>query len=98
MDLILTVYSLLVTLLPSGLISTNLIFYSQRVFVCFLWISEQKKNSFVISKIKWLVFTTEMESVYCRVRTRSLTKTDHFCPERVTRVIYLVLGKYDCST
>jgi len=38
------------------------------VFVCFVWISEQTA---IISlyNINWLVFITEMECVYCAVRT-----------------------------
>ena len=75
-DLKLTSYSLLVTLLPTGLTSIDLTFYPQFIFCC-VWISEKKKI-FVISKIKWLVVTSEMESVYCRVWTRSFTITDHF--------------------
>jgi hypothetical protein len=41
------------------------------VFTFFVWISEQTA---IISlyNINWLVFITEMESVYCAVRTGSL--------------------------
>jgi len=39
--------------------------------MCFVWISEQTA---IISlyNINWLVFITEMEYVYCAVRTGSL--------------------------
>jgi len=39
--------------------------------MCFVWISEQTA---IISKytINWLVFITEMGSVYCEVRAESL--------------------------
>jgi hypothetical protein len=38
--------------------------------MCFIWISEQTGIISVCS-INWLVFITEMESVYCAVRTES---------------------------
>jgi hypothetical protein len=41
------------------------------VFMCFVWISEQTAIIFLHS-IKWLVFITETECVYCAVRTGSL--------------------------
>jgi hypothetical protein len=49
----------------------NPTFCPHSVFVCFVWISEQTA---IISlhSIKWLVFTTETECVYCAVRTESL--------------------------
>jgi hypothetical protein len=40
--------------------------------MCFVWISEQTAIISLYS-INWLVFITEMESVYCAVRTESLT-------------------------
>jgi len=43
-------------------------------FVCFVWISEQTAN-FALQNIKRLVFITEVESVYCAVRTESLYNT-----------------------
>jgi len=43
-------------------------------FVCFVWISEQTAN-FALHIIKRLVFVTEVESVYCAVRTESLYNT-----------------------
>ena len=44
---------------------------------CFVWISEQTTN-FALRNIKRLVFITEVESVYCSVRTESLYNTDTF--------------------
>ena len=46
-------------------------------FVCFVWISEQTAN-FALHNIKRLVFKTEVESVYCAVRTESVYNTDMF--------------------
>ena len=51
-------------------------------FVCFVWIWEQSA-SFASHNIKRLVFVTEVESVYCAVRTESLYitqwRTQEFC-------------------
>ena len=44
------------------------------VFMCFVFIWEQTATCATYS-INWLVFITEMKSVYCAVRTGSLTKT-----------------------
>jgi hypothetical protein len=38
------------------------------VFMCFVWISEQTAVIFLYG-IDWLAFVTEMEYVYCAVRT-----------------------------
>jgi len=40
-------------------------------FVCFVWISEQTAI-FTLRNIKRLMFITEVESVYCAVRTGPL--------------------------
>jgi len=60
-------WSLYVT---SSLTFNNSTFCPHRVFMCFVWISEQTA---IISlhSINVLVFTTEAESVYCAVRTGS---------------------------
>ena len=43
-----------------------------QLYLCFVWISEQTA---IISlyNINWLIFITETESVYCAVRTESVT-------------------------
>jgi hypothetical protein len=41
----------------------------------FVWISEQTAT-YVLYKIKVLILITEVEGVYCAVRTESLYKTD----------------------
>ena len=46
-------------------------FCPHSVFMCFVWISEQTAIISLYS-IDWLVFITEMECVYCAVRTGSL--------------------------
>ena len=43
------------------------------LFMCFVFIWEQTSTCATYS-INWLVFITEMKSVYCAVRTRSLNK------------------------
>ena len=52
----------------------NSTFYPHRVFMCFVWISEQTA---IISpySINWLVCIAETECVYCAVRTGSLYTT-----------------------
>jgi hypothetical protein len=52
---------------PPGLTSTNPTFCPHRVFMCFVWISEQTAIISLYS-INWLVFITETECVYCAVR------------------------------
>ena len=46
----------------------NSTFCPHRVFICFVWFSEQTA---IISlyNINWLVFITETECFYCAVRT-----------------------------
>jgi hypothetical protein len=46
--------------------------------MCFVQLSEQTAT-FALQNINWLVFITEVESVYSAVRTESLYKTDTFC-------------------
>ena len=46
---------------------------AQTVFMCFVLISEQTATCATYS-INWLVFITEMKSVYSAVRTGSLNK------------------------
>jgi hypothetical protein len=43
--------------------------------MCFVRISEQTAT-FALQNINWLVFITEVESVYSAVRTESLYKID----------------------
>ena len=50
------------------------LYSAHTVFMCFVFIWEQTPTCATYS-IKWLVFITEMKSVYCAVRTGSLTKT-----------------------
>jgi len=40
------------------------------IFMCFVWLSEQT-TTFVLYIFNRLVFKTEVESVYCAVRTES---------------------------
>ena len=49
----------------------NSTFCSHSVFMCFVWISEQTAIISLFS-IKWLVFITETECVYCVVQAGSL--------------------------
>ena len=58
--------------------------------MCFVRISEQTAN-FALDNIKRLVFITEVESVYCSVRTESLYNTDTFHHLKVN------IGSTPCS-
>ena len=48
-------------------------------FVCFVWILEQTVP-FALYIINRLIFITEVERVYCTVRTESLYNTVKFRP------------------
>jgi len=50
-------------------------FCPHSVFMCFVWISEQT-DIISLYNINWLIFITEAESIYCEVRTGSLSQTD----------------------
>jgi hypothetical protein len=69
--ILLTLWKPVVTICTTSLTFSNYTFCPHSVFVCFVWISEQTA---IISlyNINWLVFVTEMECVYCAVRTGSL--------------------------
>jgi len=60
-----------VTICTASLTFNNSTFCPQSVFVCFVWVSEQTA---IISlhSINWLVCITEIQSVYCAVRTECL--------------------------
>jgi len=64
--------------------NTNSRFCPHSVFMCFVWISEQRALISLYS-ISWLVCVTDAESVYCAVRAQCLcmiqvnrTYMDHF--------------------
>ena len=69
--------------------------------MCFVRISEQTAT-FALYCINWLVFITEVESVYCAVRFESLYKTDTIRLRRVNVemftgiLIVSSLGKSQC--
>jgi len=54
-------------------------------FVCFIWISEQTAN-FALHNIKRWVFITEVESVYCAVRTVFFIRQIRFIFKRLISV------------
>ena len=58
---------------PTVLAFKNFTFCPRSVFMCFVFVSEQIAT-FAPYNINWLVFITKMKSVYCAVRTGSLTK------------------------
>ena len=60
----------MVTICTASLTFSNSTFYPHSVFMCFVWIWEQTAI-IALHSINWLVFITEMECVYCAVRTRS---------------------------
>jgi hypothetical protein len=47
--------------------------------MCFVRISEQTAT-FALYGIEWVIFITEVESVYSAVRSESLYKTDYVPP------------------
>ena len=51
-------------------------------FMCFVWNSEQTVT-FLLYIIKRLIYKTQVNSVYCAVRTESLYKTDTFRPKGI---------------
>ena len=61
----------MVTICTASLTFNNSTFCPHTVFMCFVWIWEQTA---IISlcNINWLVFITEIQKVYCAVRTGSL--------------------------
>jgi hypothetical protein len=68
----LTFYSLFVTWCTNSLTSNNCTLCPHSIYVfCIIW--EQTATCASYS-INWLVFITEMKSVYCAVRTGSLNK------------------------
>jgi hypothetical protein len=44
--------------------------------LCNLCDSQNKQQPFALYNINWLAFITEVESVYCAVRSESLYNTD----------------------
>jgi len=66
----------------TGSLNTVSTFSPHSVFMCFVWISQQTAIISLYS-INWLVFITERESVYCAVRTGSLTTVSTFSPHSV---------------
>ena len=67
----LTLKYLEVTICTARVTFNNSTFCPHSVFMCFVWIWEQ--TAFIsLYYIKWLVFITETERVYCAVRTGSL--------------------------
>jgi hypothetical protein len=64
-----------------GLIFKNFTF-CHTVFVCFVFISEQRAIS-ALYNANWLAFITDMKSVYCAVRTGSLNKAVCFSSYKV---------------
>jgi len=66
-------YRTMLTICTTSLTFNNSTFCAHRVFICFVWISEQTAIISLYS-INWLVFITETECVYCGVRTAYLNK------------------------
>ena len=64
-------YRAVVTICTTSLTFSTSTFCPHSVFMCFVWISEQTA---IISlyNINWLVFMTEVQCVYCAVRTGPL--------------------------
>jgi len=58
------------------------------VFVRLVWILGQTVN-FARYSIQYLVFITEMTSVYCAVRTGSLNRKDHVSSLQIFRIAFI---------
>ena len=61
------------------------------LYLCVLYLSEKKTATCATYSLNWLVFITEMESVYSAVRTGSLNKA--VCASSLKGFIFLY-GKY----
>ena len=61
--------------IPPGFTFKEILNADYIAFMCFVRISEQTVT-FALYIISWLVFITEVESVYCAVRIESLYNTD----------------------
>jgi len=68
--------------------------------LCILCLSENKQRLFVFMALTYPFFITELESVYCAVRTGCFKETDTvtsingqyaFCPHTVTSLYVLLL-------
>ena len=57
------------------------------LYLCVLYLSQKKTATCATYTINWLVFITEMKSVYCAVRTGSLIKQSALHLWRVTNGI-----------
>jgi hypothetical protein len=64
-------YRTVVTICTASLTFSNSTFCPHSVFICFVWIWEQTA---IISlyNINWLVFVTEVKSVYCAVLSKDI--------------------------
>ena len=61
---------------PPGLTLRNYKLYPKSVFMCFVWISENKKDYFPVQPYaRELAFITETRRVYCAVRAESFKYT-----------------------
>ena len=79
-------YRTVVTICTTSLTFNNSTFCPHPVFMCFVWISEQTAI-LSLYKINWLVFITEMKSIYCVVRTGYLyTAEVNICLEIFTGI------------
>jgi len=58
---------------------SNILHADYIAYMCFVWLSE-RTVIFALYIINWLVFVTEVESVYCAVRAEPLYKTNMFNP------------------
>ena len=81
-DLYWSDWSPVVTICTTSVTFNNSLFRPHSVFMCFVWISEQKAIISLYS-INWLVCVTETESVYCAVRTVLIYNSGYFLYPKV---------------
>ena len=85
----------MVTICTTSLAFNNSTFCPHGVFMCFVWISEQTAIISLYS-INWLVCITEMEYVYCAVRTGCLYKvSQEECARLREGVPYVKVYRYN---
>ena len=84
----------MVTIFTTSLTFNNSTFCPHSVFMCFVLMWEQTATCATYS-INWLAFTTETNSVYCAVRTGSLTVTQVKLNVKVARAMNYFLWRLE---
>jgi len=78
LQVLLLLYSTVVTIRTASLTCNNSTFCPHSVFMCFVWIWEH--TEIISLYINWLISITETECVYCAVRTECYIIQVYFRP------------------